>query len=77
MLREKLHQSTWVRAQHLLDLFSILQHHKRRHGTDTERACHFWYLVHIYFDDFEALVQLVIGRSNSTVSSIKSRLRKL
>lgn len=52
-------QQHWrVRANHLVNLLSILVEQKRRHGADAQLLAQLWQLIHVELDKVDLVLEL-------------------
>lgn len=59
-----LNQHRRVRANHLINLLSILVEQKRRHGADAQLLAQLWQLIHVKLDKVDLVLELCLFRGS-------------
>lgn len=63
-LLQVLQQHGRIRANHLVNLLSILVEQKRRHGADAQLLTQLWQLIHVELDKVDFVLELCFLRGS-------------
>lgn len=63
-LLQVLQQHGRIRANHLVNLLSILVEQKRRHGADAQLLAQLWQLIHVELDKVDLVLELCFLRDS-------------